>query len=327
MLAILVDHPGGPETLRIGEAAEPSPGPGEALVAVKTVGVNRADLLQRMGKYPPPPGASPVLGLELAGEVITDPTGRFDSGARVMGVVTGGAYAERATVPASTLMPVPEGMDWVEAAAIPEAFLTAWLNLVDLGRLRTGDDVLIHAGASGVGSAAIQLARRHGGRIACTAGSEAKLELCRSLGATLAIDRHQADPSEVIRDAWGGVNLVLDFVGAPAWKGNLACLRRGGRLVLIGFLGGSRGDLDLGPVLRKNLTVSGTTLRATDPETKATLVRAFVAGALPDFASGELKAVVDRAMPLREAAEAHRVMEANRNAGKIVLVADRRLEG
>jgi putative PIG3 family NAD(P)H quinone oxidoreductase len=323
MQAVLVPAPGGPEVLTLGDAPDPEPGPGELLVQVRAAGVNRADVLQRMGRYPPPPGASPILGLELSGAVVKagPDTSRFTTGERIMALVTGGAYAALAVVPEAAALPVFRGLDDVQAAAIPEAFLTAWLNLFDLGALHPGETVLVHAGASGVGSAAIQLAREAEARVITTVGSEAKAALCRDLGAAVVLDRRRDDIPRAVKDATGGAgaDLVLDVAGAPAWAGNLELLKRYGRLVLIGFLGGSRGDLDLGPVLRKGLTVRGTTLRGTALADKARIVQAFAAFAGPRFADGRLRAVVDRAIPWAEAAEAHRVMEANANAGKIVL--------
>ncbi len=324
MKAIWFDEPGDPEVMDLVDRPDPEPGPGEILVRVRAAGVNRADLLQRMGRYPPPPGASPVLGLELAGEVAAVGPGatRFKPGDRVMSLVTGGAYATRAAVPEDASLPVPENLDWPSAAAIPEAFLTAWLNLVDLGGLAAGETVLIHAGASGVGSAAIQIARELNARVITTAGTEDKLAFCRELGAAVAVDRKRDDFLEAVhRDTGGrGVDLILDVVGAPYWPRNLDALRRSGRLVLIGFLGGSRGELDLGPVLRKSLTVRGTTLRGTPPAAKARLVRAFSDFAAPRFADGRLRALVDRTFPLAEAPAAHRFMQDDRNAGKIVLM-------
>jgi putative PIG3 family NAD(P)H quinone oxidoreductase len=282
--------------------------------------VNRADLLQRRGAYPPPRGASPILGLELAGEVL-EPAGPWQPGDRVMAVVTGGGYAELATVPVGMAMPIPDSLSFEEAAAIPEAFVTAFLNLFTLGRLQAGESVLVHAGASGVGTAAIQLARAAGARVFATAGSRAKLDLCRELGAELAIDYHEEDFREHVITATHkrGVDVILDFVGAPYWESNLASLAIGGRLMLIGFLGGSAGQLDLGPILARSLTVTGTTLRRTPLDRKIALTRAFSEFALPRFERGELRPVIDAVYPLDQAAEAHRVLEANRNAGKVVL--------
>lgn len=320
MKAILFDKPGGPEVLYLGEAPDPQPGPDDLLVRVRASAANRADVLQRRGAYPPPAGGSPILGLELAGEVV-EPAGPWRAGDRVMAVVTGGGYAELATVPAGVALPIPAGMTYEQAAAIPEAFLTAYLNLFTLGGLRPGEAVLVHAGASGVGTAAIQLARAAGARVFVTAGSEEKLDRCRALGAELAIDYRGESFADRVREATGGrgVELVLDFVGAPYWEGNAAALAVGGRLMLIGFLGGSRGQLDLGPILSKSLLVRGTTLRRTPLTQKAALARDFTAFAMARFASGELQPVIDSVLPLAEAAAAHRRMEQNANIGKIVL--------
>jgi putative PIG3 family NAD(P)H quinone oxidoreductase len=320
MRAIVFDQPGDPDVLRLDEVPDPQPSAGEILVRVRATAVNRADLLQRRGAYPPPRGASPILGLELAGEVL-EPAGPWQPGDRVMAVVTGGGYAELATVPVGMAMPIPDSLSFEEAAAIPEAFVTAFLNLFTLGRLQAGESVLVHAGASGVGTAAIQLARAAGARVFATAGSRAKLDLCRELGAELAIDYHEEDFREHVITATHkrGVDVILDFVGAPYWESNLASLAIGGRLMLIGFLGGSAGQLDLGPILARSLTVTGTTLRRTPLDRKIALTRAFSEFALPRFERGELRPVIDAVYPLDQAAEAHRVLEANRNAGKVVL--------
>ncbi|HWQ13202.1 MAG TPA: NAD(P)H-quinone oxidoreductase [Roseiflexaceae bacterium] len=322
MKAIVFDVPGGPEVLRYGEAPDPQPGPDELLVRVRATAVNRADVLQRRGRYDPPPGASPILGLEVAGEVLKA-AGAWRAGDRVMAVVTGGGYAELAAVPAGMAMRIPENLSFEEAAAIPEAFLTAHLNLFTLGQLRAGEWVLVHAAASGVGTAALQLARAAGARVLATA-SAGKLELCRALGAEQAFDYRAGPFAERVLAATGGrgVDLVLDFVGAPNWEANLAALAPYGRLQLIGFLGGSRGELDLGPVMGKSLTVRGTTLRRTPLPQKVALTEAFAAFALERFARGELRPVIDTILPLAQAAEAHRMMEENRNAGKIVLRVD-----
>ncbi len=319
MKAIIFDQPGGPEVLRYGDAPDPVPGPDELLVRVRATAVNRADLLQRRGRYPPPPGASPILGLELAGEVVKA-AGPWREGDRVMAVVTGGSYAELAVVPAGMALRIPEGMSFEEAAAVPEAFLTAYLNLFTLGRLQAGEAVLVHAGASGVGSAAIQLAKAAQARVFATA-SAGKLALCRELGATEAFDYRTEPFAERVRAATDGrgVDVVLDFVGAPNWEANMAALAPYGRLMLIGFLGGSRGTLDLGPVMNKSLTVTGTTLRRTPLPKKIALNEAFAAFALERFERGELRPVIDTVMPISSAASAHQRMEENLNAGKIVL--------
>jgi putative PIG3 family NAD(P)H quinone oxidoreductase len=323
MKAILFDQPGGPEVLRYGDAPDPQPAKGELLVRVRATAVNRADTLQRRGSYPPPEGASPILGLELAGEVI-EGLGDWRPGDRVMAVVTGGGYAELAALPAGMAMRVPERLSFEEAAAVPEAFLTAYLNLFTLGRLQTGETVLIHAGASGIGTAAIQLARAAGARVLTTAGSDEKLMRCRELGAEVTINYKREAFRERVAEATGGrgVNLILDFVGAPYWDDNLAALATDGRLALIGFLGGSRGQIDIGPLMGKRLNVFGTTLRRTPLPQKIALAEALADFALQRFESGELRPVIDTVLPLEQAAEAHRQMEANRNVGKIVLRVD-----
>jgi tumor protein p53-inducible protein 3 len=320
MKAILFDQPGGPDVLRYGEAPDPQHGEGELLVRVYATAVNRADTLQRRGAYPPPEGASPILGLELAGEVVGG-AGDWRPGDRVMAVVTGGGYAELAMVPAGMAMRIPERLSFEQAAALPEAFLTAYLNMFTLGHLQAGEAVLVHAGASGVGTAAIQLARAAGARVLATAGTDDKLVRCRELGAEVTINYKRESFRERVAEATEGrgVDLVLDFVGAPYWDDNLASLATNGRLALIGFLAGSRGQLDLGPIMSKRLSVFGTTLRRTPLPQKIALTESFAAFALARFEAGELHPVVDTVLPLEQAAEAHRRMEQNSNTGKIVL--------
>jgi len=325
MKAIVCEGAGGPEVMRLTEVPDPIPGPTDLLVRVHAAGVNRADLLQRMGKYPPPPGASDILGLELAGEVeaVGEACRRFRPGDRVMALVAGGAYATRAIVPEGHAMPVERETQWTDAAAIPEAFLTAWLNLFELAQITSGETVLVHAGASGVGSAAIQLGVEAACDVLATASSDAKRALCRKLGAREVFargDDFAATARAATQDA--GVHVILDFAGAPYWAANLAALRIGGRLILIGFLGGSRGDLELGPVMRKSLTVRGTTLRGMPADAKAQMMQRFWNFAADRFADGRLHPVVDRTFPLADAAGAHAHMAANANLGKIVLTFD-----
>lgn len=322
MRAILYDSPGEPDVLYLGETPDPQPASDELLVRVHAVGVNRAEILQRRGVYPPPPGASPILGLELAGEIIRG-SGAWQVGDRVMAVVTGGSYAELAAVPASVAVRIPDELGYEQAAAIPEAFQTAYLNLFTLGRLAAGETALIHAGASGVGTAAIQLARAAGASVIATA-SAGKLALLRELGAH-AIDYRAGPFADAVLTATGGrgADVVLDFVGAPNWAGNMAALAPYGRLLLIGFLGGAHGDIDLGPIMTKSLTITGTTLRRTPLPQKAALAQAFADFALARLAHGELRPVIDSILPFNRAADAHRMMEENRNAGKLVLTFDR----
>lgn len=321
MKAIVFDNPGDP--LYLTDVADPQPGDGEVLVRVHATALNRADLLQRRGSYPPPPGASPILGLEIAGEVVQG-AGEWQPGERIMAVVTGGGYAEYAVVPEGVLMRAPEKLSYEEAAAIPEAFLTAYLNLFTLGGLHGHESVLIHSGGSGVGSAAIQLAHAEGAYVFTTASSPAKLERCRQLGANVTINYKTESFADRIHSITEGrgVGIILDFVGAPYWNDNLAALAVGGKLLLIGFLGGSKGDLNIGAIMSKRLTVTGTTLRGTPLPQKIDLTDAFANYALPLFASGELQPVIDRVFPLAKAEEAHGYLASNASIGKIVLRID-----
>ncbi|BAS26184.1 NAD(P)H-quinone oxidoreductase [Limnochorda pilosa] len=328
MRAVVVTEPGGPEKLALQEVPDPVPRPGELLVRVRAAALNRADLLQRMGGYPPPPGAPPYLGLEMAGEVLALGQGveGWRPGDRVFALLAGGGYAEQVVVPAAQAMPMPASLSFEEAAAVPEAFLTAYRNLFDLGNLRPGETVLVHAGGSGVGTAAIQLARRAGARVIATAGSPEKLEGCRRLGAEAALNYREGPFAPGVLKATGGqgVDVILEFVGAAYWEQDLEVLAPGGRLLLIGLMGGSQVELDLGRVLRGNLCIIGSTLRSQDPGYKANLTRRFWSDCREAFEHGELRRgelrpVVDRVFPLAQAAEAHRYMEANRNFGKIVL--------
>ncbi len=306
--------------LRIVNVPTPTPRDGELLVKVEATALNRADLLQRRGGYPPPAGASPIMGLEVVGTVV-HATGAWSVGDRIMAVVTGGGYAEYACVPASEAMAVPAGMQSADAAAIPEAFLTAWLNLITLGDLRAGESIFIHAGASGVGSAAIQLAKHWGAQVITAAGTDAKRALCRQLGAAVVRDSRGGAHAEAVRLATGGkgVDVVLDMLGAPAWADNCAMMAHSGRMLLLGFLMGSKGEIDLGPVLTKSLTIKGTTLRRTPAAQKAALVAEASAWLMPRFMDGTLVPVVDCVFSFDEVIQAHQHMESNANAGKIVL--------
>jgi putative PIG3 family NAD(P)H quinone oxidoreductase len=321
MRAIVATAPGGPDVLRIEEVPDPTPGRDELLVRVRAAGLNRADLLQRLGRYPPPPGESEILGLEIAGEVL-QPAGGFRTGDRVMALVGGGGYAELARVPAAQAMPVPKNLDFVEAAAIPEAFLTAWLNLILLGRLAPGEVVVVHAGASGVGSAALQLCRGVASVLLATS-SEAKHAACRSFGATHVLRREDvpARLAQAVREASGrGADLILDAVGGAYVEADVAALGLQGRLCCISTMAGAKATLDLVALLGKRLTVLGSMLRSRSPEQKAKLVADFARNALPRFERGELRPVVARTYPLAKAGEAHGALERNEAIGKIVLV-------
>ncbi len=319
MKAILVPSPGGPEALVFGEAPDPVPAPGEVLVLVKATALNRADLLQAAGRYPPPPGAPGILGLEAAG--IVEATGE-----RVFCLLPGGGYAEKVAVPTGMLMPIPETMTFVEAASIPEVWFTAFLNLFLEGGLgadgrRREAKALIHAAASGVGTAALQLLRRKGILAIATTRSAGKLGALEALGATHSIDTSKEDFVEKIEAAFGknAVDLVLDPVGGAYLERNLRVLAPGGRLVLIAVMGGGSAPIDLRPLLTKRLRIIGSTLRSRPTEEKAGLTQAFARDVLPGFADGTLRTVVDSVLPLSRAAEAFRRLAANENVGKIVL--------
>ncbi|MGH8902744.1 MAG: NAD(P)H-quinone oxidoreductase [Egibacteraceae bacterium] len=324
MKAITAPRPGGPEQLELVDLPNPEPGPGELLVHVHATAVNRADVLQRRGRYPPPPGASDVLGLEMAGVIaaLGDGVAGWSVGDEVCALLPGGGYAEQAVVPAEVAMPLPPSLDLVEAAAVPEAFTTAWDNLFNRGRLASGGTVLLHGGASGVGTAAIQLARRRGCEVLVTAGSPRKLAFCTELGAKGGIDYRECQDFDVrVGELTGGrgVDVVLDIIGGGYLARNLRCLAVEGRLVIIGLMGGASAEVDLGLMLTRRLTITASTLRARSVEAKATLARQLVAEVWPGFADGSLRPVIDRVLPLEKAAQAHAAMEASEHIGKIVL--------
>jgi putative PIG3 family NAD(P)H quinone oxidoreductase len=317
-------HGGGKRPDLLWEAtAEPPMGNHDVLLEVSATAVNRADLLQARGLYPPPPGDSPVLGLEAAGVVLK--AGRqvrgWKPGDRVCALVPGGGYAERAVVHPEMLLPLPAGWSFAMGAAVPEAWLTAFSNLMLEGRLEAGETVLIHAGGSGVGTAAIQLAVLAGARVAVTAGSEPKLSRCRQLGAHIAIDYHAASFADLLAEAAGekGVDLILDCVGGPYLADHLQLLNPNGRLVLIGVMGGRSAAIDLVHVLGKSLRIIGTRLRARPTTEKIAITREFRSRFWHLFANGRLNPVIDRVFPITAAGEAHAYVEANRNFGKVIL--------
>ncbi|NGQ96609.1 NAD(P)H-quinone oxidoreductase [Brevibacillus sp. SYP-B805] len=322
MKAVFVEE--GTKRLFIGETDQPAMGDDELLIDVKATALNRADLLQKRGLYPPPAGASPILGLEMAGVVsaVGKAVTGWKEGDRVCALLPGGGYAERVVIPAQMAMPIPENLSFEEAAAIPEVFLTAYLNLFWLGGLQSGQTVLIHAGASGVGTAAIQLAREAGARVIVTAGSEAKRQTCLELGADLAIDYRTGPFADRVKEATAGrgVPLILDLVGASYWEQNLDCLADQGKMILIGTMGGGKvPNVNLGLLLARRLHIIGSALRTRSVQDKIALTQEFAPFALPRFADGRLKPVIDSVYDWQEVNEAHARMEGNQNTGKIVL--------
>lgn len=323
MQAIQLTTFGGPEQLFLGSFPTPKPSEQEVLVRVEATALNRADTLQRQGKYPPPPGESPILGLEMAGTVAEVGKGvtKWQPGDRVCGLLGGGGYAEYAVVHEDMALPIPGGMDAEQAAAIPEVFLTAFQALQWLARLQAGETVLIHAGGSGVGTAAIQLARVMGARSMVTA-SASKHAICLELGAEKAIDYREEDFEAAVLayTQQQGADVALDFIGAPYFQQNINVLRTDGRLILLALMGGVKTEqLNISSVLRKRLQITGSTLRARTLEYKIALAQDLFRFAWPLFEEGTLKPIVDSVFDWKDVAEAHRYMEANRNVGKIVL--------
>ena len=322
MRAVRVAEPGDETQLEIAELPEPQAGPGELRIRVRATALNRADLMQRAGFYPAPPGAPDTLGLECAGEVdqVGEGASPWSVGDRVMALLAGGGYAEYAVVHAGSAMRIPAALSFEEAAAIPEVFLTAYLNLFELGGLEEGGSALVHGGGSGVGTAAIQLVKAVGGRVFVTAGSDDKCERCLALGADYAINYRTTSFRDTLDEhSGGGVDVVLDSIGGPYLEDNVAVLRRGGRLVMIGLMGGAKAELPLGLVLRNHLQIIGSTLRSRSVEEKAAITRNFQTRFGAHFESGTLRPVVDRTLALDQVAEGHRLMKASDHFGKIVL--------
>ncbi len=325
MRAVIAPDPGGLEALVVADLPDPEPGPGEVVVDMTATAVNKADTLQRQGFYPPPPGASDVLGLECSGVVsaVGEGVDRWAVGDEVCCLLAGGGYAEKVLVPAGQVMPVPAGLSLVTAGALPEVACTVWSNVFMIAGLQQGETLLVHGGAGGIGTFAIQLAHALGARVITTAGSPEKLEVCRSLGADVTIDYKEQDFVEEVERATdgAGVDVILDNMGAAYLSRNVAALATEGRLVVIGMQGGTRAELDLNALMRKRAAVIATTLRARPVAEKAAICRAVTEHVWPLVADGTIRAIVDTTMPLAEAAEAHRRMESGGHTGKIVLVA------
>lgn len=327
MRAIIVDQPGGPEQLRIGEVHRPEPKPHELLVKVEAASVNRADILQRQGNYPPPPGTSEILGLDVAGVVVDkgDQVLAWENDERVMALVPGGGYAEYVTIPEQMALPIPDILSFTDAASIPEAFLTAYQAIVWYGQLKKRETALIHAGASGVGTAAIQLARTIGAKIIVTAGSDEKVKSCEMLGADLGVNYKEDDFATAVRNftQGKGADVIVDFIGADYWDRNMASLAVDGRMVILATLGGALIEqFNIRDLFKKRGQLTTSSLRSRPLEYKVRLTRDFGGFALPRFNSGALKPVIDSVYSWQAATEAHEHMEANANKGKIVLTID-----
>jgi len=325
MTAIEIKAPGGPEVLVPTRRPVPKPAAGEVLIQTAAAGVNRPDVLQRKGGYAPPPGASDIPGLELAGRIVAlgEGVSGLSAGQEVTALVAGGGYAEYCTAPAPQVLPVPKGLSAVEAAAIPETYFTVWSNVFDRGRLQPGERFLVHGGSSGIGTTAIQLAAAFGATVYTTAGSAEKVAACEALGAAKAVNYRTEDFVAVLKEASGGkgVDVVLDMVGAAYLAKNVELLAPDGRLVLIAFLGGSKAELDYGPVMMKRLTLTGSTLRPRPIAFKGAIARALHEKVWPLLEAGRAKPQIHATFPLVEAAEAHRLMESSAHIGKIVLLA------
>jgi putative PIG3 family NAD(P)H quinone oxidoreductase len=320
MRAVIASADGGPEVLSVGELPDPRPGLGEVVLDVAATAVNRADTLQRQGRYPPPPGASEVIGLECSGTVsaLGDGVEGWSVGDEACALLAGGGYAEKVAVPAGQLMPVPAGVDLATAAALPEVACTVWSNVFMVAGLQPGEKFLVHGGAGGIGTMAIQLATALSAKVFTTAGSDEKLAVCAELGADVTINYRDEDFVEVLREA-GGADVILDNMGAKYLERNVKALATEGRLVIIGMQGGTRGELDISALLRKRGAVIATSLRSRPVEEKAAICAAVVEHVWPLVADGAVRPVVHTTMPLTEVAEAHRLMEDSRHVGKIVL--------
>jgi NADPH2:quinone reductase len=323
MKAIIITHPGGPEVLQIAESAKPACSADEVLVKVAAAGVNRPDVSQRKGHYPPPPGASAIPGLEVAGiieEVGTSVT-RWKKGDKICALVTGGGYAEYCNVPEGQCLPIPGNLTFIEAASLPETLFTVWSNVYDRGGLKRGESLLVHGGSSGIGIAAIQMAKALESTVYVTAGSEEKCRFCEKLGADKAINYKTENFTDVIKQITKGkgVDVILDMVGGDYTQKNIDSLADDGRLVLINMMMGKDVQVDLAQVMRKRLIITGSTLRARNPSFKAKIAQNLESVIWPLLALGEIKPVINQVFPVGQAAEAHKLMESSKHIGKIVL--------
>jgi NADPH:quinone reductase len=321
MRAVEITKPGGPEVLKPADRPRPEPREGEILVKVAAAGVNRPDVLQRTGNYPVPPGASDIPGLEIAGEVVGGSTKQFKPGEKVCALVAGGGYAEYCVVPAAQALPIPKGLTPVQAASLPETFFTVWSNVYDRGKLVPGETFLVQGGSSGIGVTAIQMAAATGNRVFATAGSDEKCAACVRLGAERAINyrTHDFEKEILAATAGKGVNVILDMVGGDYVPKELKCLAEDGRLVFIAYLRGPKTEMNIDTVMRRRLTITGSTLRPRPVEFKGAIARSLREKIWPLIESGRIKPEIYQTFPLEQASEAHRLMESSQHIGKIVL--------
>ncbi len=329
MRAIQISRPGSADVLEVVDRPTPTPGPGEVLIAIEAAGVNRPDLMQREGQYPPPKGATDIPGLEAAGRIVAlgsgaprSASGRVWSvGDAVCALLPGGGYAEYCVAPGLTCLPIPDGLSMVDAAALPETFFTVWTNVFDRGRLHAGEWLLVHGGTSGIGTTAIQLATARGARVIATAGSAAKCDACVGLGAHAAINYQHEDFVDRVKlvTEHRGVDVILDIVGGDYTARNLSCLASDGRLVQIGLMGGAAATISLAPILLRRLTITGSTLRIRTPEEKGTIAAALEREVWPLLADGRVRPVIHSTFSLDHAADAHRALESGQVVGKVVL--------
>jgi putative PIG3 family NAD(P)H quinone oxidoreductase len=323
MRAVTTEGFGGPEVMTVTEVPEPTPGPDEVVIQVVAAGVNRADLRQREGFYPPPPGASPIIGMECSGTVVaTGPkVTEWRIGDRVCALLAGGGYAERVAVPASQVLPVPAGVSLRDAAALPEVFATVWSTVFMMAGLAEGESLLVHGGSSGIGTAAIQLAVSRGARVLVTAGSAEKLARCRELGADVGIDYRTSDFVEEVERATGGrgVDVILDPIGGSYTQRGLTALARGGRLICLGIQEAPMASVDIRTLMAKRAAIIGATLRSRPIEEKAEIIRGVLSSVWPSIESGAIVPVLDRGFPLDQAAEAHRLLASSAHIGKVLI--------
>ncbi|WP_332644267.1 NAD(P)H-quinone oxidoreductase [Aeromicrobium sp.] len=321
MRAVVVSQPGDVDSLEVVDLPVPEPGPGEVLIEVTAAGVNRADLMQRRGLYDPPPGATPVLGLECSGSIAAVGEGVTDlpPGTQVCALLSGGGYAEYVAVPAGQVAVVPRGVSLLDAAGLMEVACTVWSNVFMMGKLDNGETLLAHGGGSGIGTMAIQLGKAFGARVAVTVGSEAKAAFCRELGADIVINYREQDFAEVLKEQGVTADVILDIIGAKYLAANISVLSTAGRLVIIGLQGGLRGELDIGALLTKRAAVMATSLRARPTAEKAAIVSAMVAQVWPLVADGTVRPIIHATYPLEDVRAAHQVLEDSSHTGKVLL--------